>query len=158
MKMINSVMGEDNGSGPHGSNIVMQKGHSEQLAKSKDELQPQEDNKLRNTEKYLDMSNPLEESKDTRVDDNDQEDPDEEEQEEINFDQLLGDAAQSQAEFEEDREDSIEDEDEMAIGDGLDYSLSYTKTANAAILKPEEKEEEKNVEVEAQPKQDEEND
>ena len=48
------------------------------------------------------------------------------EEEEINFDQLLGDAAKDQAEFEEDRDDdSDEDPDDGAMGD----SMSYSKTS-----------------------------
>ena len=50
----------------------------------------------------------------------------EDEDEEIDFDLLLGDAAGNQAEFDEDREDSIEDDD-----------LMLTKTANDAALKEE---------------------
>ena len=45
-------------------------------------------------------------------DDGDQDDEpqDEDGNEEIDFDQLLGDAAQSQADYEEDRDDSEDDE------------------------------------------------
>mmetsp|Transcript_24614 Transcript_24614/g.38235 ORF Transcript_24614/g.38235 Transcript_24614/m.38235 type:complete len:236 (+) Transcript_24614:1701-2408(+) len=61
---------------------------------------------------------------------------DEEEQEEIDFDQLLGDAAQSQAEYDEDREDhdDFEEDEEEAkqleevkdsdLGDSLNFTQS----------------------------------
>jgi len=101
-------------------------------------LQPQDlSNEYRTNVDKVDELGKSMPSNETRVDENDdqdQDEPDEDEQEEINFDQLLGDAAQSQADYEEDREDSIDDEEEVAIGDGLDYSLSYTKTANAALI------------------------
>ena len=58
---------------------------------------------------------------------------DEEEQEEINFDQLLGDAAQSQADYEEDRDDLLEDDDDDKDEKGLGDSLSYTKTAKPEL-------------------------
>ncbi len=51
---------------------------------------------------------------------------DQENQEEINFDQLLGDAAQSQAEYDEDRDDSLDDDEDTSD----QVSLSYSKTGN----------------------------
>lgn len=72
-----------------------------------------------------------EESKDTGIEDEDESSHSEDEQEDINFDQLLGDAAQSQADYEEDREDLIEDQDdEGEDSDDLELSLNYTKTLN----------------------------
>ena len=70
-------------------------------------------------------------------DDGDQDDEpqDEDGNEEIDFDQLLGDAAQSQADYEEDRDDSEDDEayqvagghEETKMPDGMD-SLAFSNT------------------------------
>ena len=73
-----------------------------------------------------------EETKGDEVDLNDfEESRDDEELEEINFDQLLGDAAQCQAEFEEDREDSLEDDDDC---DSMGDSMAYTKTVHNPLI------------------------
>ena len=48
---------------------------------------------------------------------------------------MLGEEAQSHADFEEDREDSIDDDEEDPLEEELDGSLSYTKTNASAILK-----------------------
>ena len=55
---------------------------------------------------------------------------DEEEQQEIEFEQLLEDATKYQAEYDEDREDQdFEDEEEEVVGDDeLGDSLTFTKS------------------------------
>jgi len=55
----------------------------------------------------------------------DSEEEEGEDQEEINFDQLLGDAAQENASFDSDRDDDLYDFDEQST---LDDTLNYTKT------------------------------
>jgi hypothetical protein len=102
--------------------------HSElaqQIAKLE---QPQDEGMKAETQKNVDLSKL---DSETRVEDDDDDLFDSDEQDEINFDQLLGDAAQSQADFDEDRDDSLDDdEDGLPLGDGLEYSLSYSKTAH----------------------------
>lgn len=55
-----------------------------------------------------------------------------EDQEEIDFDQLLGDAARQQVEFDEDRDDQIdfdeEEEEQMVENALLGDSLNYTRS------------------------------
>ena len=73
-------------------------------------------------------------------------DPDEDQEgnQEIDFDKLLGDAVMSQAEYEEDREDQFEDDDDDAAGktnknfdqDSLAFSMSMPQ--GVGITKPQE--------------------
>jgi hypothetical protein len=62
----------------------------------------------------------------------------EEEEDEINFDQLLGDAAQSQADYEEDRDDS-DDEDVPDLGDSLAFTKTKTYTGESLVKNNEGK-------------------
>ena len=67
----------------------------------------------------------------------------EEELQEINFDQLLGEANQNEADFAEDREDDeVSDEEDSSHGDdNLADSLAFSKTNDLKELDPPPREE-----------------
>ena len=68
------------------------------------------------------------------------------EDEEIDFDQLLGDAARSQADYDEDRDDSL-DEDDMMLTKTADEAAILAKPTPETDKSPLEKAEDKEREM-----------